>query len=181
MKPQCALVLFAASALCHAAEVSICYNWDCGAHATVTLNKTQMGQLQSLLVGAPGPGEERGAIAEAIGLIQRFAGAQTPTWRDKGGNRADEGVDGRMDCIDHSTNTTAYLLLFERQGWLKFHRAAEIASRSLLVFFHVHRSAVIEEIGSRRRYAVDTWFFDNGHPAVISSLDDWLHGDRPDD
>ena len=38
-----------------------------------------------------------------------------------------------MDCIDHSTNTTAYLRLIERHGWLKFHGVGERVVRGRML------------------------------------------------
>jgi hypothetical protein len=52
----------------------------------------------------------------------------------------------------------------------------------LRLYFPVHYSAVIEELadGEAARFVVDSWFVDNGQPAVILPLDEWKKGAGPD-
>jgi hypothetical protein len=163
-----------------AVELEICYNYSCASRAKVIFLQDQMDGLKKLFINVVNAQQEREAISKAIGLLMTFSGQQTPTWRDKGGNYNDDEVDGRMDCIDHSTNTTAYLKLLEREGWFKFHKVREIVSRSRYVLDY-HRSAQIAEVANDQRYAVDSWFFDNGHPAVIYTLEEWKNGASPND
>ena len=112
--------------------------------------------------------------------MYHYAGYQSPVWRDKGGN-VDDGYDsGRMDCIDHSTNTTRFLQLVERRGILKFYQVLEPVKRGL--FFTIHMAAQIAErtgFAQNAGFAVDSWFFDPGHPAEIYPLAEWLNGRRP--
>ncbi len=159
-------------------QVTICYNYDCAVHATVTFTDSQMKHIKELFRGLPDAAAERAAIGRAIGLFETFAGEQTPTYRDKGGDENDDGVDGRMDCIDHAHNSTAYLRLLERDGYLRFHRVLDPVERAPWLV-NVHWAALIEETASKREYVVDSWFFDNGHPAVIFDLGDWKRGARP--
>jgi hypothetical protein len=103
-----------------------------------------------------------------------------------------------MDCIDHSTSTTRLLRMIEARGWLRFHRVLDPVRRSRFLLDQ-HFSAAVEETGSAAadpaaagemlkvgeglpaaRFAVDSWFFDNGTPAVVMPLEDWLSGDSPD-
>lgn len=162
-----------------AMDVSICYNYGCATQAKVDFSSQQLDSIRLLFKNAATPDAERSAIANAIGLFERFSGEQTPTWRDKGGNVNDDGVDGRMDCIDHSTNTTTYLNLLEQLGLLRFHTVLKRVERASLIF-NVHWAAHILDITTRQEYAVDSWFYDNGHPAVIYRLQDWLKGASPD-
>jgi hypothetical protein len=87
--------------------------------------------------------------------------------------------------------------MMERRGMLRFHDVAEVARRTRLFMFE-HYSAVIEESPPRwlprakmrypqempedarpERFAVDSWFGDNGKPAVILPLEDWKDGAGP--
>ena len=43
----------------------------------------------------------------------------------------------------------------------------------------LHYSAAIEDLGDGLRYAVDSWFFDHGLPAVVLPLADWNKGWSP--
>lgn len=161
-----------------AVDVSICYNYSCASQAKVDFSPQQIGQLRRLFKTATTPAAERSAIAQAIGLFEHYAGEQTPTWRDRGGNINDNEADGRMDCIDHSTNTTTYLKLLERLGLLRFHRVLDPVERAPLIV-NVHWAAHIMDRTTRQEYAVDSWFHDNGQPAVIYPLQDWLSGASP--
>ncbi len=166
-----ALLLLACSA--GAEEVPICYNYGCAILDIVDFSETELQQISELFSMVPDAAREREAIAEAVGLFETFAGQQTPTWADMGGNAADEDAPGRMDCVDESANTTAYLRLLERRGWLHFHRVLAPVSRIHWVLY-THWSARIAEIGTGREYAVDSWFHDNGEAAVIFEMEDWM-------
>jgi len=45
-------------------------------------------------------------------------------------------------------------------------------------FFDVHWTAVIEDASDYQQYVVDSWFFENGKPPVIQTLEDWLDKKR---
>ena len=159
-------------------EVTICYNYDCYATAPAEYGEAQLIPLQQALAAAGDAQEERKAISLVIGRMYAIAGEQTPVWRDKGGNYADVGETGRMDCIDHSTNTSAFLRLLQARGWLSFHEVLEPVMRQRY-FFAVHWAARIRERETREEYVVDSWFFDNGQAAGVYALRDWLSGKTP--
>lgn len=161
-----------------AEEVEICFNYGCSAKATVQLSAADLARVGSLFADAGDAAAERRAVADAVAVLYAAAGSQTPVWRDRGGNLDDDEADGRMDCIDHSTNTTAWLRLIEAQGWLRHHAVGERVKRRRLIF--EHWSARIVESGTGAAYAVDTWFLDPGHPATIFPLEEWLGGAYPE-
>lgn len=156
-----------------AEEVTICYNYGCNARAPVNYGEAELEALHRLLAAADDAAAERAAISRVIGRMYAIAGAQTPVWRDKGGNYADGGANGEMDCIDHSTNSSAFLMLLQARGWLRYHEVLEPVMRSRLLFFE-HWAARIRERATQKDYAVDSWFFDNGRPALVLPLRDWL-------
>jgi hypothetical protein len=165
--------------------VSICYNYGCLNIVTVRFSERQLQLISDQLKSAHDPAEERELIGQVIGRLLGWIGKKTPIGADRGGNYADAAVHGRMDCIDHSTTTTHLLEMLERRGWLRWHRVLPPEMRSTLLFFQ-HFSAVIEEKtpppllqnsnAVPERYVVDSWFRDNGEPAVILPLDEWLAG-----
>jgi hypothetical protein len=169
-------VLFAATATSAAEEVKVCFNYGCSSQAMARFEPQVMGEVKRLFVGVASPEAERAAVARAMGTLYLHAALQTPTWRDRGGNLDDEEAEGRMDCIDHSLNTTAYLALLERSGWLRFHAVSERVQRGRM--FTVHWGAQLSEPGGAR-WIVDTWFLDPGADATIYPLDQWLAGARP--
>lgn len=122
---------------------------------------------------------ERERIAMAIGEFERIAGQQGPTWADRAGNNwprltGVEGV-GQMDCVDESTNTTNYLVLLEQEGLLRRHEVMTPVRRYRYIIA-AHRTAVVREVETGELFAVDSWFKDNGRPAVVQELGVWRSG-----
>lgn len=185
MRWAAALVLAFAAGMSSADEmVAVCYNYGCAGEEMVLFSDERLEIVRRMLVATQTPEQERAALALVVGRLYAWAGEQAPIGADRGGNVADEGDHGRMDCIDHSTTTTRFLDMLEERGWLQFHRVM-FPERRLRFFVFQHYSAVIEELGPLRdpahprpeRYVVDSWFRDNGRPAVILPLEDWLAGE----
>ena len=167
-----------ASFSARAVEVTVCYNYGCAVQAKVEIDQEDVVLLDQLFEEVGSAAVERGSVRLAIGLMYRAAGKQTPIRNDRGGNFADDGVDGRMDCIDHSRTTTAYLKLIEARGLLNFHRVLEPIRRAPLLV-NDHWSARIQENESGEQYAIDSWFLDSGEPAALFPIRDWLKGAEP--
>lgn len=199
-------------------QIAVCYNYGCGAQADVLFTDARLRSIVAPLRGATSAAEERQILARVIGDLYAWAGEQSPVHADRGGNYADAGVSGRMDCIDHSTTTDRFLRMLEQRGWLNWHRVVAKERRVRVILFQ-HFSAVIEELPEPRsglllprvpdyvpvmlaacdcqdvvndiprravsgeagaRFVVDSWFVDNGKPAAILPLDEWMDGGGPD-
>ena len=166
-------------------RVVVCFNYGCASSTEVVFKREQLTKIRDLLEDALDAEHERVLIAVATGRMLAWAGKQSPIWADRGGNLADGDVHGKMDCIDHSTTTTRLLHLIDAHGWLRFHRVLEPALRWRFLLFQ-HYSAQIEERGAEgagkrpERFVVDSWFFDNGHPAAVMPLAAWMAGEGPD-
>ena len=162
--------------------VRICYGYSCLAQADIRYTEGQLGEVRRLLFATVDPEKERKTISGVIARLYAWAGEQSDIHNDRGGNYADGHAPGKMDCIDHSTSTTRLLKLLEARGYLRWHRVLEPVVRDFASVFFVHWSAVIEEKkdGEAARFAVDSWFVDNGQPAVILPLDEWKKGAGPD-
>jgi hypothetical protein len=165
-----------------AETVRICYGYSCLAQADIRYTEGQLGELRRLLISTVNPENERKMISEAVGRLYAWAGEQSEIHNDRGGNYADGHVSGKMDCIDHSTSTTRLLKLLEARGYLRWHRVLSPEGRGFAGVFVTHWSAVIAEKteGEAPRFVVDSWFVDNGQPAVILPLDEWKKGAGPD-
>ncbi len=167
-------------------RIAVCFNYGCYSQAEVVYSDEQLREVGFLLGKAHDAVQEREAISLAVGRMLGWAGEQSPIFADRGGNYADDGMYGKMDCIDHSTTTTRLLRLMESQGWLRYHRVLDPQVRSRFLIF-LHYSALIEEKipvvegGQQERYVVDSWFFDNGLPAIVMPLAKWSAGGGPDD
>lgn len=162
MRAFVVLLFAAAAALAQAApaEVSVCYNYGCISQVPVRFDEATLDAVRVRLGAAGDAAAEREALASAVGRLLAVAGTQAPVAADRAGNYLDLGVDGRMDCIDHSTSTTRLLRLLESRGWLRFHRVLEPERRSFLIFEHF--SAAVEEIEAAAL------------PAAVTAVPDYL-------
>lgn len=178
----CLLLACLAGAASADESLHICHGYGCMYQVSVRYTEGQLGQIRRMMFVATDAATERGVLAVAIGRLYAWGGEQSEIHNDRGGNYADDDVSGKMDCIDHSTSTTRLLQLLARRGYLRWHRLLEPQSRDFAGVLPVHWSAVIEEKqdGEPRRFAVDSWFVDNGQPAVILPLEDWKKGAGPD-
>lgn len=168
--------------------VEVCFNYGCLSTARVIFSPRQLAEVRDLLDDALDAAHERALLAVVVGRLLGWAGEQSPIGADRGGNLADEGVYGKMDCIDHSITTTRLLTMLARHGWLRWHQVLAPAVRTRMLVFD-HWSAVVEETPkapyrdddplTRRRFAVDSWFNDNGQPAVVMPLDAWMDWEDP--
>ena len=177
-------LLLALAALPVAADESlaICHGYGCQAEAEVRFSEAQLAEIGRRLAVAVDAAEEREILGAAIGRLYGWAGEQSDIRNDRGGNYADGHVPGKMDCIDHSTSTTRLLRLLEARGSLSWHRVLEPEVRNWAFVFPAHWSAVIEEKTdvAAPRFVVDSWFVDNGQPALLLPLEDWKKGAGPD-
>jgi len=163
-------------------EIAICHGGGCARVTTTGIDQEEWQQLQHACQPEPAHAEaERACIAEILAGFERVVGAKTGTDADRGGTFGYSAHAGQMDCNDEAINTTNYLKLMQQQGLLQFHEIMDIARRGFFLKGWPHTTAVIREIESRQRYAVDAWFYDNGHPAVIIPFDVWKTGWKPDD
>ena len=175
------VLLMAGSALADQ-SVRICHAYGCLVEAEVVFSEPTLREIDQMLSVAVDAENERKILGVAIGRMYAIGGEQSDIRNDKGGNYADANISGRMDCIDHSISTTRLLKLLETRGGLHWHRVLDIDVRYFAWLFPAHYSAVIEEKtdGEAARFVVDSWFVDNGQPAVILPLDEWKKGAGPD-
>ena len=159
---------------------SVCYDHSCKSIVTDTLSPEEWRTAAAALRSSqPSAADERHAIAVAIATMEEIVGQHTGTSIDSGGNLRGFGKPLQMDCIDESTNTNTYLLMLERDGLLTHHTVASRSTRFGLFVGMPHTTAVIRDNGTGQRYAVDSWFHDNGQPPYVERLEFWKAGGRP--
>ena len=113
-----------------------------------------------------------------MGKLEALVGKLTGTDNDQGGNLAGFWLRNQMDCIDESTNTYTYLVMMKNDGLLKHHEPAGKATR-ILPYIFPHSTAVIQNISTGNKYAVDSWFLENGQPPFVIPLHAWRWGWKP--
>lgn len=159
----------------------ICSDYECSRQHTASLDDAHWARVVALFSPpAASPALERAQIRRAVALLERLVGPLAGTAGDLGGNEDGAGSPGQMDCIDESRNTTTYLKLLAAAGLLHWHTVEPRVRRAPWIF-DVHWTAVIRERDDGRRFAVDSWFFDNGQPPVVQPLDAWLAKRPPGD
>jgi hypothetical protein len=169
--------------LSSAETIRHCHAYGCQKITDVEFTNADWKDIKAVFRPAPKSADmERERIAKVIGLFEQKIGPRAGTQNDERGTFRHTG-DDQLDCVDESTNTTTYLSLLQAQGLLKFHTVAGPTMR--LPIIHAgrwpHQTAVIEETATKRLYAVDSWFRDNGHPADIINLKEWKEGWKPRD
>lgn len=178
------LAALAFASVCARAEMpeqpsfSVCYQYGCASIASVLLTPLEWKEIREIFSDARDAQMEREQIAQAIGAIEAVVGEKTGTASDRGGTGITSSP-GQMDCIDESMNSTTYLTMLARDGLLLWHVIEERATRGWLIFGWPHTTAVIRERASGEKFAVDSWFFDNGTPPAIVPLQEWKRGWTP--
>lgn len=154
----------------------VCTDYHCDETVEVSLDAPQWQALQGLLGNAANAAAERDAIRAAIAVFETEVGQRAGTWRDLGRNPPQVSNEpGQLDCIAESLNTTTYLQLLQMDGLLRWHTVEQRQQRRPW-FFDAHYTAVIRDAQSNERYAVDSWFLDNGQPPYVQPLPAWLRG-----
>jgi hypothetical protein len=125
----------------------------------------------ALFAGVQHAEQERAAIARAVARLEQIAGTQTPIHRD--GRKNHGAGPGETDCLDESTNTTTFLRLMQERGLLEHHRVMTKAFRSPL-HMDIHWTAVVQDLQTRQRWVIDSWYNANGLPPIVQPVEDWM-------
>ncbi len=159
---------------------SVCYEHTCSKVGQLSLREEDWQSVRALFNPAPqDAAAEREDIAHAVAQMERLAGTLTGTAHDKGRNFKGVGIAGQMDCIDESTNTTTYLTMMAHDGLLQGHTVEGHVTRGFFIFGWPHTTAVIRDTTDNQRFAVDSWFLDNGEEPYILPLETWRDGWQP--
>jgi hypothetical protein len=160
---------------------SICHGHGCRLRSQVGLTDLEWDPVADLFAEpAASAAIERGRIATAIGILETAVGRKTGTSEDEGGTLNAVSGNLQLDCVDETTNTSIYLTLLARAGYLKWHKIEGWAGRGALIDGNwPHQTAVILELRSKTPYAVDSWFEHNGRAAHVVPLAEWRDGWTP--
>ena len=165
-----------------------CYNYGCSARKTLSLPvKTKVKIDKIFARKTKSSTQEQSRIVKSIQVLEKDIGEITGTKNDKHGtfliyeDDATSTQSFQQDCIDESTNTTTYLTLLNNMGYLEFYEPAFPANRFPFANGNRwwHQTATMKDKETGERYAVDSWFEDNGVPAYIIPLKEWKNGWRP--
>lgn len=162
-------------------DFSVCYGNTCRFIAELALRDGEWDRVRALFgATVTTPAQEREGIRAAVAILEQMTGERTGTSADRGENLSGLGLSGQMDCVDESTNTTVYLTMLQVDQLLRWHTVEARTSRGLGSLQVPHFTAVIRDKNDNMRYAVDSWFLDNGEPPFIVPLSEWERGWRPE-
>ena len=160
----------------------ICYSGGCADFSAVSLSYDEWQQVSAVFANnAKNPAEERAQIATAIGVLETLVGEKTGTSGDLAGTFGNSHYKGQLDCNDEAINSTTYMRLLASNGLMKLHAIEDTRTRNFFFTGWPHSTAVIHEIATGERFAVDSWFYDNGHAATIVPFALWKSGYIPAD
>ncbi len=163
-------------------QFSICQDGGCAKMTQLALNQADWQPIVELFEPPPQSAAlERQYIAKAIGLLEQIVGNKTGTSNDRAGTFGNSDFSGQQDCNDEAINTTTYMRLLRQAGYMRFHEIEDMRTRNFFFNGWPHTTAVIHEIKTKERYAVDSWFYDNGAPATIVPFEDWKDNFFPSD
>jgi hypothetical protein len=163
------------------ATIVYCHGYGCTARSRVSLSPTQMNKLRALVTaGKASPAAERAALGKAQSWYERVVGGILGTANDKPKGDFQGAYDlSQLDCIDESTNTTAFLKLIESRGWLSQHTVGKPRTRGFLLDGrYPHNTAVVIEKGSKEPWAIDSWIPANGEIPDIKPISVWVKEGR---
>ncbi len=170
------LILLAAPYTLYAGDPEIlhCSDFGCKTRTPVTFSPSQWQRLSDIFARpALSAWLEKQQIRQAIALMEQFSGQITGTHLDRGGNYPGESLAHQMDCIDESTNTFQYLFALQQRQLLHWHRVeGKLRRRTWFIF--AHWTAVIEQVNTAQKFAVDSWYENNGKPPYIQDINAWL-------
>ena len=162
----------------------VCSGGGCAEIKHVSLTDEEWQMITSVFANAvavSNAGKERDMISEAVGTFERIVGDKTGTATDRAGTFGNSDYPGQLDCNDEAINSTTYMRLMRQNGLIKLHEIEDMRTRNFFFTGWPHSTAVIHEIATGTRYAVDSWFYDNGMPATIIPFAEWKSGYVPAD
>ena len=165
-------------------DFEVCTGGGCAEVKHVSLTDDEWQSIASIFTNArmvTNAEQERDQIALAIGAFESIVGSKTSTETDLAGTFGNSDYPGQLDCNDEAINSTTYMRLMRQNGLLKFHEIEDTRTRNFFFTGWPHSTAVIHETASGERFAVDSWFYDNGFPATIVPFTVWKSGYIPED
>jgi hypothetical protein len=165
----------------------ICQGGGCAEISKISLTELEWNAVTRIFnaptKSAPESNEvvERQKIAQAIGILENLVGNKIGTTADLAGTFFDGKLDGQQDCNDEAINSTTYMRLLKQKGLMPLHEIEDMRTRNFFFTGWPHTTAVIREIKTGERYAVDSWFYDNGHAATIVTFKQWKANFQPED
>ena len=158
-------------------RVVICHGFACKFRTVIAFGPKDHAELRKIMGKVTSPEAERVAVARAVAWYEKRIAPEAGTAGAKA-RSTELGDPSQIDCVESSLNTTSALLMLQRLGLLRYHRVEPYVSRMLFDFVHfVHSTAVLTDLKTDQKWAVDTWVRNSGEPPDVRPLADWYRGD----
>ena len=167
-------------------EFSVCSQYGCNKITNLTIAKAAWKNIISLFeVASLSSRHERALLAEYIARMEQYVGRETHTQFDHAGTfpvfiNVKKHKSDQMDCIDESINTLSYLKILDSEGLINYHNISGLVTRGGISAGYPHTAVLLEDKLSSKKYVIDSWFFDNGRPAVVVPYELWKRCWKPD-
>jgi hypothetical protein len=119
---------------------------------------------------------ERRAIAETTAWFDRRIGpAAGTTHRVARAGALTKNDPGQMDCIDTSSNNTSLFFVLDQLRLLRHHSVEGPQARGYLLNGRwPHATAVLRDLHTGRKWAIDNWTRKFGERPEIMTLEQWM-------
>jgi hypothetical protein len=158
--------------------VVVCHGFGCDRRTVVGLSAGDRARLADILAGGRASADaERRAVAAATAWFDRRVGpAAGTTHRIARANGMTQQA-GQMDCIDTSRNNTGLFLILDQLHLLHHHKVEAPEARGFLLDGRgPHATAVLTDIHTGRKWAIDNWTRKYGEQPEVMPLDKWMSG-----
>jgi hypothetical protein len=163
-------------------QFEVCQGGGCAQINQLSISALEWESVVQLFkIKAANSAEERLQIGQAIGLFEQIVGAKNGTLGDRAGTFDNSDYKGQLDCNDEAINTTTYMRLLKANGLMPLHEIEDTRTRNFFFTGWPHTTAVIRDVKTGERFAVDSWFYDNGHAATIVPFATWKTNYKPED
>lgn len=162
-------------------SLRICFNWSCASDKGLTFSQADMAGVISYMAQCGGTSlyERLQRLRVGIWQMQLIAQKYLPELaNDRELNEFDGDLQGRLDCVDSSSNTTTYLWILQDLAQLPGWSVTAPEVRNLFDLNGVHWTAVVMDRASGESWSVDSWFRPHGHLPFVMPLADWQKDKR---
>lgn len=159
----------------------VCHGYACALHSYASFSDEEWKNITALLKpAAESAKQERGNIAKAVALMERYSGEKAGTKTDVA-KATFKMIDRKQqDCIDETVNTNMYLTFLDQEELIQWHSIDKPIRRGYFIDgAWPHNTATIRDKETGQVYTVDSWFGANGEEPYIIPAETWLDGWDP--
>lgn len=161
-------------------DFEVCSGAGCRKISRLSYSEEEWQSIVDLFTPAPTtPTEERERLKIVIGAMETIIGAKNGTSADNMKNDRRVVTGPQLDCIAEAANTTVALILLDKEGLIKHHRVGYPQHRGFLQGRLPHNTASLFDDETGEHYALDSWFYAGGEPAICVPVADWKAGYDP--